>query len=123
MLYTEDHVWVRSLGAVVRVGITDFAQTELGDIAYVALPARGHRVRRGDVACTIDSLKSSSEIYAPVSGTIVEIHDALAGEHGGGAINADPYGEGWLLSIEMSDPAELGLLLSEADYNRLIEGA
>ena len=122
MLYSEDHVWVRPEGTRARIGITDFAQTELGDIAYVGLPAVGRPLAKGEVACTIDSLKSSSEIYAPLSGTVVEVHDALADRDGGAAINADPYGEGWLLSIEMSDPSQLGTLLSEAEYSRLIEG-
>jgi glycine cleavage system H protein len=115
-LYTKDHVWVRAAGNRVRVGISDFAQRELGDIAYVELPEVGRKLARGDVACTVDSLKSSSEIYCPVSGTVVEANSALAQQDGCQAINRDPLGEGWIFGLEMSDPSELDLLLSEKDY-------
>lgn len=121
--YTRDHTWVETEGKRARVGISDFAQTELGDIAYVELPAVSRRIERGEVACTIDSLKSSSEIYAPVSGTVVEVNAPLSDEKKCGIINRDPLGEGWLFVIEMDDPQELALLLPEEGYAAFIRGA
>ncbi len=121
-LYSRDHAWVLTEGGRARVGISDFAQAELGDIAYVELPAAGLRVRRGDVACTVDSLTSSSEIYAPVSGTVVEANALLSAEENCRLVNSDPLGEGWLFVIEMSEPGELDSLLPEADYERLVRG-
>ncbi len=121
-LYTKDHTWVLAEGARARVGISDFAQSELGDIAYVELPAAGRRVERGEVACTVDSLKSSSEIYAPVSGTVVEANLVLAAEESCTLVNTDPLGEGWLFVIEMSDPGELDHLLPEGEYERYVSG-
>jgi glycine cleavage system H protein len=120
--YTKDHVWVLVSGTRARVGVSDFAQAELGDIAYVELPAAGTRVSRGDVVCTVDSLKSSSEIYAPLSGTVVEANQSLGSEEGCALINTDPLGEGWIFSLELADPSELGLLLSEREYASYIEG-
>jgi glycine cleavage system H protein len=121
-LYTKDHTWVLAEGTRARVGISDFAQKELGDIAYVELPHIGSRLRRGEVACTVDSLKSSSEIYAPVSGTIVEVNDILSSEENCGLINREPLGGGWLVLLEMSDPRELALLLPEKEYDSYIRG-
>lgn len=121
-LYTKDHAWVVVSGTRARVGISQFAQAELGDIAYVELPRVGQQVRHGETACTVDSLKTSSEIYAPVSGTVVEIHSILATDENCGLINRDPLGEGWLFDLEMADPAELGSLLSEKDYLSFVEG-
>jgi len=121
-LYTKDHAWVLVEGTKARVGISDFAQKELGDIAYVELPAVGKKMLRGDVACTVDSLKSSSEIYAPVSGTVIEVNKSLSEEGGCGLINKDPLGEGWIFGLEMSDPSECTLLLSEKDYQSYIQG-
>ncbi len=122
-LYTRDHTWVLATGTRARVGVSDFAQAELGEIAYVELPAAGTRVSRGDVVCTVDSLKSSSEIYAPVSGTVTEANPSLATEKGCALINADPLGEGWIFGLELSDPSELRLLLSEKEYASYIEGS
>jgi len=121
-LYTKDHTWVLAEGTRARVGISDFAQKELGDIAYVELPHIGSRLRRGEVACTVDSLKSSSEIYAPVSGAIVEVNDILSSEENCGLINREPLGGGWLVLLEMSDPRELALLLPEKEYDSYIRG-
>ena len=121
-LYTKDHTWVLAEGTRARVGISDFAQKELGDIAYVELPHIGSRLRRGEVACTVDSLKSSSEIYAPVSGTVVEVNDSLCSEENCGLINREPLGGRWLVLLEMSDPRELALLLPEKEYDSYIRG-
>jgi glycine cleavage system H protein len=122
-MYTKDHTWIVADGTLARIGISDFAQAELGDIAYVELPQPGRRLERGEVACTVDSLKSSSEIYSPLSGTVAEVNAVLASEEHCGAVNRDPYGEGWLFAIEMADPAELAFLLSETDYAAYTRGS
>jgi glycine cleavage system H protein len=121
--YTKDHVWVSLEGTRARVGISDFAQKELGDVAYVSLPRPGQALSRGEVACAVDSLKSSSEIYAPLTGTVAESHTALEAGEAARIINADPLGEGWLFALEIRDPSELDLLLSEEEYFRYIEGS
>jgi glycine cleavage system H protein len=112
--YTKQHEWVAVEGDRARVGITDFAQQELGDIVYVELPEPGREVRAGDVLGTIESVKAVSEIYAPVAGTVVERNDAL-GEHPE-RINADAHGEGWYCALRLADPAELAALLDAAAY-------
>ena len=122
-LYTKDHTWVEAEGMRARVGISDFAQSELGEIAYVELPAPGARVLRGEVVCTVDSLKSSSEIYAPVSGVVADVNSVLADEKSCTLVNRDPLGEGWLVIIEMQDSEELKLLLAEEDYAAYTRGA
>ena len=121
-LYSKDHTWALAEGTRVRVGLSDFAQKELGDIAYVELPVIGARVQRGDVACTVDSLKSSSEIYSPVTGSIVEVNTALSSEEKCRLVNEDPLGEGWLFGVEMSDPRELELRISEESYTMYVNG-
>ncbi len=120
-LYTKDHEWALQEGNKVRVGISDFAQSELGDIAYVELPEVGTEVSKGDPVCSIDSLKSSSEIYAPVSGKIVEVNETLRNEENCEIINSDPLGEGWIFVIEMSNPDELNELMSEDEYKKMVE--
>jgi glycine cleavage system H protein len=120
--YSKDHTWIAAEGTRARIGISDFAQGELGDIAYVELPAVGRQVQRGEVACTVDSLKSSSEIYAPVTGIIVEVNAVLSTEESYVLINRDPLGEGWLFAMEMTEPAELDLLLGEEEYAAYIRG-
>ena len=123
LFYTKDHTWVLPQGNRAKVGISDFAQEELGDIAYVELPAPGKRLERGEVACTVDSLKSSSEIYAPVSGTVAMVNGVLASEESCALINKDPLGQGWLIELEMSDPGELENLLTEKEYEAYIKGS
>lgn len=120
-LYTKDHEWALREGNRARVGISDFAQGELGDIAYVELPEIGTKVKQGDTVCSIDSLKSSSEIFAPISGTIVEVNDKLKKEENCEIINKDPLGEGWIFVIEMDNPQELDTLMSEAEYKKMTE--
>jgi glycine cleavage system H protein len=122
LFYTKDHTWVLTEGNRAKVGISDFAQQELGDIAYVELPDPGKRLGRGEVACTVDSLKSSSEIYAPVSGTVAQVNGILASEESCALINKDPLGEGWLIVLEMSDPGELQNLMTEKEYEAYIRG-
>ena len=116
--YSSDHEWVRSDGPGVRVGITDYAQDALGDVVFVELPEVGSTVSAGDSIAEVESTKSVSDIYAPVSGTIVEVNTELADTPE--RLNEDPYGEGWLFVIEPSD--DNGDLLDAAAYRALIDG-
>jgi glycine cleavage system H protein len=121
-LYTRDHTWMHVEDGGARVGLSEYAQAELGDIAYVELPAAGRHLDRGEVAATLDSLKSSSEIYAPVSGTILEVNSLLDREENCILVNRDPLGAGWLFLMAMDDPRECELLLSEEEYAAYIRG-
>ncbi|HEY7931007.1 MAG TPA: glycine cleavage system protein GcvH [Acidimicrobiales bacterium] len=112
--YSSDHEWAHVHGAVVRVGITDYAQDALGDVVFVDLPTVGSAVTAGGVVGEVESTKSVSEIYAPVSGTISAINDALATAPE--AINTDPYGEGWICEITIVDTAQLDTLLDADGY-------
>ena len=118
--YSSDHEWVSRDGDVVRVGITDYAQDALGDVVFVQVPSVGDVVKAGDSFGEVESTKSVSDVYAPVGGTILEVNEALA--EGPQALNDDPYGDGWICSIRMSDPAEFDALLDAAAYGALIEG-
>lgn len=117
--YSADHEWVKVEGTQARVGITDYAQDALGDVVYVQVPSAGAVVKAGDSVSEIESTKSVSDIYAPVSGTIVEVNADLADAPQ--RVNEDPYGEGWLCVIEMSDLAELDALLDAPGYLALVE--
>jgi len=117
--YTPEHEWVRPGQPAVRVGITDFAQDALGDIVYVQLPDPGTAVQTGQAFGEVESTKSVSEIYAPVAGTVVASNTRLADEPE--LINTDPYGEGWLVEIEPTDPDGTGQLLDAAGYRELTE--
>ncbi len=118
--YTKDHEWVRVIGDHALIGISDYAQSQLGDIVFVELPDVGASLSRGDEAAVVESVKAASEIYAPVSGDVVETNDALAEEPS--AVNSDPTGGGWFFKIKLSDTGELELLMSEADYTAFVEG-
>jgi glycine cleavage system H protein len=117
--YTADHAWVRAEGTRLRVGITDYAQDALGDIVFVQLPEPGIAVTAGASFSEVESTKSVSDVYAPVSGTVVEVNGELADAPQ--RLNDDPYGEGWLCVIEPGDPSALGDLLDAAAYRKLIE--
>ena len=121
-LYSRDHAWVVVTGARARVGISDFAQKELGEIAYVELPKPGKHLARGEVGCTVDSMKTSSEIYTPVSGTVVGVNSTVGTEENCGLINSDPLGRGWLFELEMENLSELESLLLEKDYFAFVKG-
>lgn len=122
LLYSAEHEWARPLddGSTIRIGITDYAQDALGDVVFVDLPAIGTVVAASDAVGELESTKSVSEMYAPVSGTVVAINEALANSPQ--LINEDPYGEGWLCVIEISDSSELDSLLDAASYLNLTEG-
>jgi glycine cleavage system H protein len=119
--YTEEHEWARAEGARVTVGITSYAQDALGDVVYVDLPAVGTRVERGQPFGEVESTKSVSDLYAPVTGTIVERNESL--ESSPELVNSDPYGSGWMVIIEADDPRSLDTLLSADDYAKLTESA
>lgn len=118
--YTKDHEWVAVDGDVVTVGITDFAQGELGDIVYVEVETLDETLAMEEVFGTVEAVKTVSDLFLPVSGEIIEFNEALESEPE--AVNSDPYGAGWMIKIKMSDPAELDDLLSDADYAALIGG-
>jgi glycine cleavage system H protein len=118
--YSKDHEWVRRDGDVVTIGITEFAQDSLGDVVFVDIPDAGATVTAGESFTEVESTKSVSDIYAPVSGTIAAVNDALEGAPE--LLNNDPYGDGWICSITMSDPSELDALLDADAYRALTEG-
>ncbi len=112
--YTREHEWARQKGAKVLVGITDFAQDQLGDVVYVELPAVGDEVKKGESFGVVESTKAVSELFAPVSGKVVEVNDPLV--EAPEAVNEDPYEEGWMIAIEPADPKELAELLDVKTY-------
>jgi glycine cleavage system H protein len=115
--YSEEHEWVRIEGTHVRIGITDYAQDALGDIVFVDLPEVGSEVEVGGQLGEVESTKSVSEIYAPLSGTVTAVNDALA--NAPETINQDPYGEGWICEVELAAGADPGVLLDAAGYAEL----
>jgi glycine cleavage system H protein len=117
--YSAEHEWVAVEGNRARVGITDFAQDALGDVVYVQLPDVGVSVLAHAGCAEVESTKSVSEIYAPITGTVVEVNSALVDEPE--RINSDPYGNGWIFVIEMADQDEVGTLLDAAAYKALVE--
>jgi len=119
--YSTDHEWIRRDGTTVTIGITEYAQDALGDVVFVEIPEQGESLSAGDSFTEVESTKSVSDIYAPVSGTITAVNDALEGQPE--LLNSDPYGEGWLCSIEMSDPGEFDTLLDADGYRTLTEGS
>lgn len=118
LLYTNDHEWVRIKGANAVVGITDYAQSELGDIVYIELPNVGDAVAKGDSVGTIEAVKTVTDMYSPCSGEVIEVNEAL--KDASELLNKDPYGEGWVSRIKMSDLSEIDSLLSPDDYRKLI---
>lgn len=116
--YTKEHEWVRAQGANGTIGITDHAQQELGDIVYIDLPKVGATLEKGKTLGSVESVKAVSDVYAPVSGEVVEINEALATAPE--KLNQDPHGEAWLVKIKLSAPDELQQLLSAADYQKYI---
>jgi glycine cleavage system H protein len=114
--YTKDHEWVRISGAEARVGITDYAQKQLGDIVYLELPDVGRAVKKGEVFGTIESVKAVSELYAPVSGEVTEVNSALTAKPE--AVNKDPHGS-WMITVKVTDPAETSDLFDAGKYTEL----
>ena len=119
LLYTKEHEWVRIEGDTAVLGITDYAQGELGDIVYVELPDKGKEVKQMEPFGTIEAVKAVSELFSPVTGTVSDVNSKI--EEDAGVINRDPYGDGWMMKVKMSDPAEKGKLLSAEDYKKVTE--
>ncbi len=113
--YTEDHEWVRVNGKIAEVGVTDHAQSELGDIVYIDIPDFDAKVTAGETVGTIEAVKTVADMFAPVSGKIVEVNTAL--NDAPETVNQDPYGAGWIVKIEMSNPAELDKLMDADTYS------
>ena len=120
LYYTQDHEWIDVDGDTGTVGITDYAQGQLGDITFVELPEAGSTVKRGDAPCVVDSVKAASDVYAPVSGTVTEGNAALEGEPE--LVNSDPETGGWLFRLTLSDPSELDGLMDRAAYDAYVAG-
>jgi glycine cleavage system H protein len=120
LLYTEEHEYVKPAGeeGVYFVGITDYAQGELGDVVYVELPSAGDELKRKGVFGTVEAVKAVSDLYSPVGGEVVEVNGALANDPA--LVNSDPYGAGWMLKIRVSDAAELDSLLGADEYRQQI---
>lgn len=118
--FTQDHEWIDVDGNVGTVGITDYAQSQLGDITFVELPEAGTAVTKGDAPCVVDSVKAASDVYTPVSGTIAESNGALDGEPE--LVNSDPETGGWLFRVTLSDPSELEGLMDKAAYDDFVQG-
>ncbi|WP_369019234.1 glycine cleavage system protein GcvH [Thermatribacter velox] len=118
LLYTKDHIWVKREGDMVTCGITDYAQSELGDVVFIELPSPGQKFKKGQKMGSVESVKSVSNLYAPVSGEIMEVNGAL--EEKPETINQKPY-EGWIAKIKIEDEKELGELLTADQYRKFIQ--
>ena len=118
--YSAEHEWVRLTGTVARIGITDFAQDSLGDVVFVQLPDVGLDAVAGASVSEIESTKSVSDVYVPVSGVVSAVNDDLADRPE--LVNQDPYGAGWMFEVEVADPGQVGALLDAAAYRALVEG-
>jgi glycine cleavage system H protein len=118
--YTNDHEWVRIEGDVAIVGITDFAQGELGDIVYVEVETVDETLEREEVFGTVEAVKTVSDLFAPLSGEIIEFNESLEDEPE--KVNSDPYGEGWMVKIRFNEPSQLDDLLSAEEYTEIVEG-
>jgi glycine cleavage system H protein len=118
--FTQDHEWIDVEGTTGTVGITDYAQSQLGDITYVDLPAAGQAVTKGEAPCVVDSVKAASDVYSPVSGTVSAVNTALGDEPE--LVNTDAENSGWLFRVELSDPGELNGLMDRAAYDDYVSG-
>ncbi|HEU0072052.1 MAG TPA: glycine cleavage system protein GcvH [Alphaproteobacteria bacterium] len=116
--YTQEHEWIRIEGDVGTVGITDYAQGQLGDVVYVELPAVGKAVKQGGDMAVVESVKAASEVYAPVSGEVVEVNDELTGAPE--TVNADADGKGWFVKIKLADKGQLAALMDKAAYDKFL---
>ncbi|OWP64986.1 glycine cleavage system protein H [Hymenobacter amundsenii] len=116
--YTKEHEWIRVEGDVAFIGVTDHAQKELGDIVYVDIDTLDKEVARDEVFGTVEAVKTVSDLFSPISGTVLEINDKLDGSPE--LVNSDPYGDGWMIKMSVSDPTELEALLSAETYGELV---
>ncbi|MEK9964748.1 MAG: glycine cleavage system protein GcvH [Alphaproteobacteria bacterium] len=118
--YTEEHEWVEVDGETGMIGISDYAQEQLGDVVFVELPDVGKMLDRGDEAAVVESVKAAAEVYAPVGGEVIEVNDALNGDPS--LVNTDAFGDGWFAKLRLTDPSELDELMDEAAYKTFCEG-
>lgn len=118
--YTDQHEWVRVEGDIATIGITDYAQEQLGDVVYVELPEVGKNIAAGDEAAVVESVKAASEVYAPVSGEVIEVNEDLDATPAG--VNEDAMGAGWFIKMKMDDLSELDKLMDEDSYQSFISG-
>ena len=117
--YTEEHEWIRLDGEVATIGITDYAQQQLGDVVFVEVPQVGRKVEKGESCAVVESVKAASDIFAPVSGEVVEANAGLADSPGD--VNAEPMGKGWFFKIRVADKAQLDGLMDEAAYDAFVK--
>lgn len=118
LYYTKDHEWAKVEGNVAVIGITEYAQEALGEIVYLEIPKSGTPVKAGGTFGVVESVKAVSDLYSPATGKVIEGHTALADSPA--KINEDPYGEGWLIKIDLSDPSELSALMKSAEYEKYL---
>jgi glycine cleavage system H protein len=116
--YTKDHEWVLIEGATATVGITEFAQRELGDIVFVDIPSKGKKMAEGDVFGTVEAVKTVSDLFLPMAGTVTELNPVLDSEPE--MVNSDPYGKGWMVKISLENPADTSRLMNAAQYKSLV---
>ena len=114
VLYTADHEWLKIDGDIATVGVTDYAQSQLGDVVFVDLPKVGRKVKKAEATAVVESVKAASDVYAPISGEIIEVNTELSGDPS--LINSDAAGKGWFFKLRIADKGELGGLMDEAAY-------
>jgi len=119
LYYTKEHIWVKIENDVATIGITDYAQSQLGDVVFIELPEAGREVESGEVIATAESIKAVSEIYSPLTGKIISTNEDLANEPS--FLNSDPYGDGWICDIQMKDLTEMEDLMTADDYRAYLE--
>jgi glycine cleavage system H protein len=117
--FTEDHEWISVENGVATIGITDYAQEQLGDIVFVELPEKGRKLSKGEAAVVVESVKAASDVYAPVDGEITDVNDKLSSEPA--LVNSAPSGDGWLWKMKLSDDGQLSGLMDEAAYKKLVD--
>ena len=117
--YTQDHEWISVEGDVATVGITDFAQGELGDVVFVEIETEGETLAKGEIFGTVEAVKTVSDLFMPVGGEVVEVNSALADEPE--LVNKDPYNAGWMIKVKMNNQTDIDELLSAADYQKMLE--
>ena len=117
-LYTTDHEWLRIEGDVATIGVTDYAQSQLGDVVFVELPKVGRTLKKTEAAAVVESVKAASDVYAPISGEVLEVNNELAGEPA--LVNSDAAGKAWFFKLKIADRSELGGLMDEAAYQKHI---
>lgn len=117
-LFTTDHEWLRIEGDIATIGITDYAQTQLGDVVFVELPKVGRALKKAEAAAVVESVKAASDVYSPVSGTVIEGNAALADTPG--LVNEDPEGDGWFFKLTLSDPSEVEGMMDEVAYEAFV---